>query len=183
MSASEHLFPPSSDKLQLLGAALLAAGRPVSTEALVRLIGVPPPQCEALLTQLSEALAPLGMATEQVAGGHRLIVPAHIGPALEPLLAPPPLPALSASALEVLAVVAYRQPVTRAEIEAMRGGSAGTLATLLERGLVHSKRRSSAIGSPRLYETTEKFLLEFGLGGLGDLPPLGEDGFAELLRG
>lgn len=183
MSASDSLFPPPSEKLQLLGAALLAAGRPVPTEELARLLGVLPPQCEELMQELSARLAPLGMALEQVAGGHRLIVPAEIGPALEPLLAPPPLPALSPSALEVLAVVAYRQPVTRAEIEAMRGGSAGTLATLLERGLVHSKSRSSAIGTPRLYETTQKFLLEFGLDSLADLPPLGEDGFAELLRG
>jgi len=82
----------------------------------------------------------------------------------------------------VLAIIAYRQPVTRAEIEAMRGASAGTVLTLQERELVKVVGRSDAVGQPLLYGTTEKFLLEFGLGSLQDLPPLQGADFSHLLR-
>ena len=94
----------------------------------------------------------------------------------------PPLPVLSSAALEVLAVIAYRQPVTRAEIEAMRGGSASTVVTLQERELVKVVGRSDAVGQPLLYGTTERFLLDFGLTTLADLPPLESGSFAHLLR-
>ena len=86
------------------------------------------------------------------------------------------------SALEVLAVIAYRQPVTRAEIEAMRGASASTVLTLQERELVKVVGRSDAVGHPLLYGTTDKFLLEFGLKTLDDLPLLQNEDFSHLLR-
>ncbi|CAM3206975.1 Segregation and condensation protein B [Deinococcus deserti] len=127
--------------------------------------------------------ADLGFRVEVVAGGYRLVVPGEVAAQLSPLLAPPPLPALSSAALEVLAVIAYRQPVTRAEIEAMRGGSASTVVTLQERELVKVVGRSDAVGQPLLYGTTERFLMEFGLAGLGDLPPLDGADFSHLLRG
>ena len=79
-------------------------------------------------------------------------------------------------------VIAYRQPVTRAEIEAMRGGSASTVVTLQERELVKVVGRSDAVGQPLLYGTTERFLLDFGLTTLADLPPLESGSFAHLLR-
>ncbi|MEW6422559.1 MAG: SMC-Scp complex subunit ScpB, partial [Deinococcota bacterium] len=127
--------------------------------------------------------AELGFEVEAVAGGYRLVVLPALAAHLAPLLAPPPLPPLSAAALEVLAVIAYRQPVTRAEIEAMRGGSAGTVVTLQERELVKVVGRSDAVGQPLLYGTTERFLLEFGLTSLDDLPPLEGADFSHLLRG
>lgn len=79
-------------------------------------------------------------------------------------------------------MIAYRQPVTRAEIEAMRGGSASTVVTLQERELVKVVGRSDAVGQPLLYGTTERFLLEFGLTSLAELPPLESGNFAHLLR-
>ncbi|AFD26093.1 Putative transcriptional regulator [Deinococcus gobiensis I-0] len=127
--------------------------------------------------------AALGFVVEAVAGGYRLVVPPALAPQLAPVLSPPALPALSTAALEVLAVIAYRQPVTRAEIEAMRGASAGTVVTLQERELVKVVGRSAAVGQPLLYGTTDRFLMEFGLTTLADLPPLEGADFAHLLRG
>jgi segregation and condensation protein B len=101
------------------------------------------------------------------------------------LLSPPPLPGLSPASLETLAIVAYRQPVTRGEIELMRGASAGsTLDTLQERELVKVVGRKEVVGRPMLFGTTEKFLLEFGLPSLEDLPALeDEEGLSSFLRG
>ena len=170
---------------ELLGAALLAAGRPVKVGELARLLGLSAPQVARLAAELGGALAQAGagFGVEAVAGGYRLVVPPALAGALAPLLAPPPLAPLSQAALEVLAVVAYRQPVTRAEIEAMRGASASTVVTLQERELVKVVGRSPLVGQPLLYGTTEKFLHEFGLETLADLPPLEGSDFTHLLRG
>lgn len=175
----------ATDPQALIGAALLAAGRPVRPRELATLLGLGEDAALRAVQQFGESLrnAGLGFELEAVAGGYRLIVPPQLSGPLAPLLAPPPLPALSTAALEVLAVVAYKQPVTRAEIEAMRGASAGTVVTLQERELVKVVGRSDAVGSPLLYGTTEKFLLEFGLTTLDDLPPLSGADFSHLLRG
>ncbi len=174
-----------TERRALIGAALLAAGRPVSVAELGRLLGVSGDVAKRELEVYARTLAGarLGFTVEEVAGGHRLIVPPHLSAALAPLLAPPALPTLSGAALEVLAVVAYKQPVTRAEVEAMRGASAGTLVTLQERELVKVVGKSDAVGRPLLYGTTQKFLLEFGLRDLSELPALEESGFSGLLRG
>ncbi|EYB68382.1 transcriptional regulator [Deinococcus phoenicis] len=149
------------------------------------LLGLPEEAAARALEAFAATLraAGLGFEVEAVAGGYRLVVPPPLSAHLSPLLAPPALPPLSAAALEVLAVIAYRQPVTRAEIEAMRGGSAGTVMTLQERELVKVVGRSGAVGQPLLYGTTERFLLEFGLTGLDALPPLEGADFSHLLRG
>ncbi|MDL2345513.1 SMC-Scp complex subunit ScpB, partial [Deinococcus sp. MIMF12] len=170
---------------QLVGAALLAAGRPVTRREVAELLGLPEEAAARTLDAFATRLrdSGLGFEVEAVAGGHRLVVPPALSAHLAPLLAPPPLPALSAAALEVLAIIAYRQPVTRAEIEAMRGASAGTVVTLQERELVKVVGRSDAVGQPLLYGTTERFLMDFGLTGLDELPPLEGAEFAGLLRG
>ena len=170
----------------LIGAALLAAGRPLHLRELAELLGLRPAEVPEQLREFEQALqaADLGFSLEEVAGGYRLVVLPETARQLAPVLAPPPLPPLSAAALEVLAVIAYRQPLTRAEVEAMRGASAGTIVTLQERELVKVLGRSEAVGRPLLYGTTEKFLLEFGLTALSDLPALEQvEGFHQLLRG
>lgn len=173
---------PLPTPLQLVCAALLAAGRPVQLGELIHLTGLSEDGTLRVIQELQGYLEPLGLATEPVAGGWRLYVPAELGSHLSSILAPPALPPLSHAALEVLAIVAYRQPITRAEIEAMRGGSASTLVTLQERELLKAVGRSPALGQPILYGTTQKFLLEFGLASLEDLPPLEGSDFSELLR-
>jgi segregation and condensation protein B len=179
--------PPdrASAERELIGAALLAAGRPVTAAELSDLLGLPAEAVHRLLSDYDRLLREVrvGFHLESVAGGYRLIVPTELAERLAPLLAPPPLPPLSSAALEVLAIIAYRQPVTRAEIEAMRGAPASAIVTLQERELVKVLGRSDAVGRPLLYGTTQKFLLEFGLNTLDELPSLENDTFTNLLRG
>ncbi len=171
-------MPAEANLLETLSAALLAAGRPVKPKEIANLLGVPVESSHRLIEMLRRRFqeACLGFEIEAVAGGYRLIVAPAVVAMLEPLLAPPPLPALSAAALETLAIVAYKQPITRGEVELMRGSSASsTLDTLQERELVKVVGRKEVIGRPMLFGTTEKFLLEFGLSSILDLPALEDD--------
>jgi segregation and condensation protein B len=171
-------IPAEASLLETLSAALLAAGRPVKPKEIANLLGLPVESSHRLIEMLRRRFqeACLGFEIEAVAGGYRLIVAPAVVALLEPLLAPPPLPALSAAALETLAIVAYKQPITRGEVELMRGSSAAsTLDTLQERELVKVVGRKEVIGRPMLFGTTEKFLLEFGLSSILDLPPLDDD--------
>ena len=164
--------------LEILSAALLATGRPVKPKEIANLLGVPIESSHRLIEMLRRRFqeACLGFEIEAVAGGYRLIVAPAVVALLEPLLAPPPLPALSAAALETLAIVAYKQPITRGEVELMRGSSAAsTLDTLQERELVKVVGRKEVVGRPMLFGTTDKFLLEFGLSSIMDLPALEDD--------
>ncbi len=182
---------PEADhaRRELLGAALLAAGRPLSVQELGGLLALTERETVRVVEAYDRALLEMGAGfrVEAVGGGYRLVVAPEVAARLSPVLAPPALPALSAAALEVLAIIAYRQPVTRAEIEAMRGGPASTVLTLQERELVRVAGKSPAIGQPLLYATTARFLIEFGLNALSDLPELGEgtggQDFSGLLRG
>lgn len=169
-----------------LCAALLAAGRPVPAKDLQRLLEVSPEGLERALKDLDRTLseASLGLEVEAVAGGYRLVVASAVAPQLASLLAPPPLPNLSAAALETLALVAYHQPVTRGELEAARGANCdSTVDTLMERELVKVVGRKEVIGRPLLFATTDRFLMEFGLLSLADLPTLVREGEESILRG
>jgi len=180
---------PDHAKREVLGAALLAAGRPLSVQEFCGLLALGADETVRLIESYDRALLEMGAGfrVEAVGGGYRLVVAPDLAARLSPVLAPPALPALSAAALEVLAIIAYRQPVTRAEIEAMRGGPASTVLTLQERELVRVAGKSPAIGQPLLYATTARFLIEFGLNALSDLPELGDgtggQDFSGLLRG
>ncbi|HEX7040174.1 MAG TPA: SMC-Scp complex subunit ScpB [Trueperaceae bacterium] len=161
----------------LLCAALLAAERPLSAKELKGLLGVSEEAVAREVMSLHEVLQAqgLGIEVEHVAGGYRLVVAPRLVPALATLLSPPPLPPLSSAALETLALIAYHQPITRGELEAARGASCtSTLETLRERGLIKVVGQKDVVGKPLLYGTTERFLLDFGLSSLEDLPPVGE---------
>jgi segregation and condensation protein B len=176
---------PEQENLERIGAALLAVGRPLSLEELGRLLVLDLETAAFLVTEFEKQLerSGLGFALERIAGGFRLIVRPDLVAKLTPLLTPPALSSLSQAALEVLAVIAYKQPISRGEIELMRGASASALVTLQERELVKVVGRKDSVGRPLLYGTTAKFLLEFGLQALSDLPPLEGDAFSEFLRG
>jgi segregation and condensation protein B len=176
---------PSNRSLALLCAGLLAAGRPLLTKDITKLLGLKAPGVEPAIQELQQSLrkAELGLLIEEVAGGYRLVVDPSLVPELADLLSPPPLPHLSTAALETLAVIAYKQPVTRGELEVARGASCvSTLETLQERELVKVVGHRDVVGQPLLYGTTERFLLEFGLKSLEGLPPIG-DSPSEFLRG
>ena len=111
-----------------------------------------------------------------VAGAWQFVTQPEFSPWLKALVGVKNRPSrLSQAALETLAIIAYRQPVTRAEVEQVRGVNVdGTMQTLLERGLVEQSGRAEVVGRPALYSTTPLFLEYFGLGGLEDLPAADE---------
>jgi segregation and condensation protein B len=111
-----------------------------------------------------------------VAGAWQFVTQPEFSPWLKALVGVKARPSrLSQAALETLAIIAYRQPVTRAEVEQVRGVNIdGTMQTILERGLVEQSGRAEVVGRPALYSTTSLFLEYFGLRGLEDLPAADE---------
>jgi segregation and condensation protein B len=161
----------------LVESMLFAAGTPVPLGRLVDALGGPG---RAEVTAALEALAAgyeregRGLRLVQVGGGWQLRTPAEHAPWVRRLLRERP-PRLSRPMLETLAIVAYRQPCTRIEVEAVRGVDAdAVLSTLLERRLVKIVGRKEAPGRPLLYATTREFLEVFGLPDLNALPRLRE---------
>ncbi len=128
-----------------------------------------------------ESSSDRGIFVERVAGGFRLVTRAELNGYLRKFFEVTGRTRLSLAALETLAIVAYRQPITGPEIQSLRGvSSSGVLKTLLERRLVKISGRKKVVGKPFLYRTTREFLMHFGLESLEDLPPLEdfEDSFA-----
>ncbi|MDA0324293.1 MAG: SMC-Scp complex subunit ScpB [Verrucomicrobia bacterium] len=123
------------------------------------------------LTHLAERLAPRGLILREVAGGFRIGTAPDLSGWVAKLKGVVRPPRLSPPSLETMAVIAYRQPISRAEIEAVRGvDCSGTLDTLVERGVIRISGRSDAPGRPILYSTTPLFLEHFGLRDLEELP-------------
>ncbi|HEY9211751.1 MAG TPA: SMC-Scp complex subunit ScpB [Ancylobacter sp.] len=159
--------------LRLLEAMLFAAGEPLD-EATIASRLPEGADIRALLSELSADYAPRGVNLVRVAGKWML----RTAPDLGFLLArdKPEPRRLSRAALETLAIIAYHQPVTRAEIEEIRGVSTnkGTLDVLLEAGWARMRGRRRSPGRPVTYGTTEVFLVHFGLDAIQDLPGLEE---------
>ncbi|HJR17983.1 MAG TPA: SMC-Scp complex subunit ScpB [Gemmatimonadales bacterium] len=159
---------------QLLEAALFSACRPITAEELASLDSeASPADVRVALEQLREHydFNQHGVELGEMAGGYQILTrPAHAA-AIERAQFTVRAPKLTAATLETLAVIAYRQPVGRLEIEEIRGVSAGgVLRSLQERGLIEVVGRSEALGRPLLYGTTPLFLELLGLGDLADLP-------------
>ena len=116
---------------------------------------------------------PRGLSIMEVAGGYRMVTRPELAPWLVRLARVRTRVRLSRPGLETLAIVAYKQPVSRPEIDAVRGvNSEATLDNLLERRLIRIAGRKEAPGRPFVYETTREFLIAFGLRDLGDLPKI-----------
>lgn len=127
----------------------------------------------ALMRRFEDQQRPVQIVA--VAGGYQLATRAEYEPYLKRLFNRSGKLGLTRAALETMAVVAYRQPVTRSEVEQVRGvNSDGVLRSLLEKDLIAIKGRDEGVGRPLLYGTTEGFLLAFGLRTLGDMPRLKE---------
>lgn len=170
------------DLVAALEAILFAAPEPLAPDQLAQVLGVEAPLVQAALRRLAEHYdgGGHGIELQRVGGGYRLVTRPRFAPYVARLNRPRRV-VLSHAALETLAIVAYRQPVTRAEIEALRGvGSESPLATLLEHGLVQEVGRKEAPGRPILYGTTRRFLEYLGLNDLAELPPLPEEPPAAL---
>lgn len=161
----------------ILESLLFAAAEPVSLAQLAAVIdGVPREAIKKALAEMAAAYASgtRGITLEEVAGGYQLRSAREHAFYVRKLLAAKP-PRLSRPLLETLAIIAYRQPITRPEIEHLRGvDSGGVLETLLERRLVRIAGRKEAPGRPIVYATTPEFLEVFGLKDLKSLPDLEE---------
>lgn len=130
-------------------------------------------QVEALLAELQQEYEAEGRAftITEIAGGYQLLTRPEYAHVLERYHTVPVSSRLSGAALETLAIIAYRQPVGRAEVEEIRGvGAGGVLKTLLERNLVEVVGRGEGLGRPLLYGTTRYFLEHFGFRSLEELP-------------
>lgn len=160
--------------LRALTALVYASPEPLSERRLQQLLERPAmPRVRAALLALSERLAETSLPLElrQIAGGWQILTVADLGPVVQRLEKVRKAEKLSGAALETLAVVAYRQPVTKAEIEAIRGVQAGPmLRMLVDRGMVRVAGRADVPGHPLQYGTTRGFLERFGLASLEELP-------------
>jgi segregation and condensation protein B len=167
---------PERDWHALLEAYLFVAAEPVRPAETAKLLGGDAADVEESLEDLTNAYARRGggLHIVRLAGGYQMATRPALSNDLARMLAAPGGKArLSKPALETLAVVAYQQPVTQAEIEAVRGVNVdGVLKTLTERGLILEAGRRAVPGRPILYATTPDFLHHFGLNSLEDLPPL-----------
>jgi segregation and condensation protein B len=167
-----------SEMVAAIEALLFASDTPVSLETLCEVLGhADQNDVRGCVEELKEAYGADGRALQvvRVAGGYHIRTRGEYAPWVERLLRKRRKMRLSQAALETLAIVAYKQPVTKVEIESIRGVDAGgVLGTLLERNLVAIRGRSKGPGRPLLYSTTRVFLDQFGLDDLDDLPSMEE---------
>lgn len=165
------------DKLAgALEAVLFAAGEPLSVAELAMVLQLEKPQVWELLSILEKNYAQeaRGMMLREVAEKFQLVTKPEHYREVAALNRKKEIK-LSNAAMETLAIIAFKQPVTRAEMEAIRGVKVdGVVNTLLDLALIAEVGRKKALGNPLLYGTTEKFLQVFGLKSLAELPPLEE---------
>lgn len=184
MTDTEALSLPDTDPLPDLGldtaleaaleALLLVVDEPVDAEALAGALDQPVERVNAALRRLAESyrLGSRGVDLRVVGGGWRFYTRDRYAPYVERLLRDGQRARLTRAALETLAVVAYRQPVTRARVGSVRGvNSDGVMRTLLTRGLVEESGTDPQTQAV-LYRTSELFLERLGLASLAELPPL-----------
>jgi segregation and condensation protein B len=160
----------------IIEALLFASGDSLSVERIVNVLGeVSRAEVIQALRQLGTQYAAEGRGLQvvEVAGGYQITTRPDCAPWIKRLEKAKAGAKLSRSAMETLAIVAYKQPVVRAEIEQIRGvDTAGVLRTLLDRRLIRIVGRKDIPGRPMMYGTTKEFLQAFGLKDLGDLPAL-----------
>jgi segregation and condensation protein B len=155
-----------------LEALLFVASESLSIDALVKLTGASHVAVAETLQGLAQEYAERGIVLREVAGGYRFATSPAAREAVEAYLLPAKTN-LSPAAMETLAIVAYLQPVTKAEIEAVRGVNVDSVVgTLLDKRFVAESGRRDTAGRPMEYKTTAEFLESFGLRSLAELPPV-----------
>jgi segregation and condensation protein B len=171
---------------RLLEALLFVSPEPADLEALGRASALDGAQVEAALEALAEHYESQGhgIRLERSRAGVRLVTAPDMGAAIARFQGLDRPSRLSAAALDALAIVAYRQPITRSGVEAIRGvSSEHVLAVLQNLGLVEEIGRADSIGRPMLYGTTPAFLESAGLTSLAELPPLDDSGALSITGG
>jgi len=161
------------DLVETLEALLFVADSPAPLQALAQALGVTEGQVEQALEVLEERLLRKGpIQLVKIAGGYQLSTKPDFAEAIARFLKPQ-RQRLSRSLMEVLAIIAYKQPITQAEVDQIRGVQSDYgVRLLLERRLIHEAGRKQTAGRPFLYATTQQFLHQFNLADLSQLPPL-----------
>ena len=173
--ASREVPAPISDQLVAIVEALVfASPEPLTLKQLLKLLDTEPREdVEAAVAELKRRYEDRGGGLQlvEVAGGFQVVTKPELHEWVRRMFHERTTQKLSVQALETLAVIAYKQPITAAEIAEIRGvNTSGVLGTLLERGLVKISGRKHVVGRPFLYATTREFLDRFGLRDLGELP-------------
>lgn len=177
---------PLSVKLE---AMLFVAAEPVATAQLATALDVAPSVIERGLNELDASLASRGLRLQRHAGRVQLTTAPELAELVERFLGLEATSHLSRAALETLAIIAYQQPVTRPQIDSIRGvNSDSMMKSLLSKGLILESGRADGPGRPILYSTTPEFLQHFGLNSILEMPPLAkpeeeENKQDELLKG
>lgn len=177
---------PLSVKLE---AMLFVAAEPVSTSQLAEALDVSASVVERGLNELDASLSSRGLRLQRHAGRVQLTTAPQLAELIERFLGLEMTSHLSRAALETLAIIAYQQPVTRPQIDAIRGvNSDGMMKSLLNKGLILESGRADGPGRPILYSTTPEFLQHFGLNSILEMPPLAkpeeeEETHDEMLKG
>jgi segregation and condensation protein B len=174
---SDDPASPAPEARRALEAVLMVAESPVEPQLLAQLLEVSPARVDELCAELNESYAAdeRGFVLARVAGGWRFQSHADLAPYVERFVLEGQSARLSAAALETLAIVAYKQPVSRAQVAAIRGVNVdGVVRTLLQRGLIDEIGHDPGPGTATLYGTTALFLERLGLDSVDQLPSLGD---------
>jgi segregation and condensation protein B len=160
----------------ILESLLFITKKPVTLEELQSVIGVDIKLVEKSIYELLVEYENKGINIAKFAGGYQMVTRPENVDFVDKLIHSPIETTLSNAALETLAIIAYKQPITRLSVENVRGvNSDGVISTLLDKRLIEEVGRSDGLGRPMLYGTTVEFLRHFGLKDLSDLAPLPSD--------
>lgn len=178
MTLTNPDVPPSTQNTEpdlsaLIESLLFVADRPTGIDLIAQILGADAQAVEQALAVLEQTLSDRGIRLQRKGTQVQLVSMPEAAPYIQRFLGLELTGRLTQPALETLAIIAYRQPITRAALEAIRGVNCdGVLRTLVSRGLVEEVGRLEQAGRPILYGTTFEFLQYFGLKSLDDLPPL-----------
>jgi len=189
-----QLIPGEHSDIELplfvkLEALLFVAAEPVTTAQLATALDIAPSVVERGLNELDSSLATRGLRLQRHAGRFQLTTAPQLTELIERFLGLEATTHLSRAALETLAIIAYQQPVTRPQIDSIRGvNSDSMMKSLLSKGLILESGRADGPGRPILYSTTPEFLQHFGLNSILEMPPLAKpeeesDTHDEMLKG
>ncbi|MDI6827081.1 MAG: SMC-Scp complex subunit ScpB [Armatimonadota bacterium] len=182
MTNQEGIVPNGKLK-NILECMLFVSPQPLVVKQVAQSLELDEAEIEKAIHELRLDYNGRGLQIVRIAGGYQMCTRPEYADDIAKLLKPERV-RLSRAALETVAIIAYRQPITAPEIEAIRGvNSDGVLHTLLERGLVKQVGRKETVGRPILYATTEEFLNHFGLNDLSELPELEDVEFPEPTQG
>lgn len=170
----QELLLPNGELKQVLECMLFVSPQPLSVKHVAESLHLEETAVERAIDDLRSDYADRGLQVLRIAGGYQMCTRPKYAEHVSALLKPERT-RLSRAALETVAIIAYRQPITQPEIDAIRGVNSDTvLNTLLERNLIRQMGRRETVGRPILYATTDEFLNHFGLNDLSELPELAE---------